>query len=237
MDGVGMPADHAGTAMTIRVLLVDDHGAIRAGLRLILDAEPDVTVVGEAADGAVALRQARALRPDVVVMDVRMPRIDGIAATAAIVAETAARVLLLTSFDVDDYVLGGLRAGAAGYLLKTVEADDLVAAVRTVHAGGAVLGPEVTAAVVAAVAAAPTPPMSEAGAGDPLAGLTARERQVHDWLAVGRSNRQIARELGIGENTVKTHVARVLRKLGLSSRVDVAVRAGRLGPDPRIDPR
>lgn len=217
--------------MTIRVLLVDDHGAVRSGLRMILQLEDDITVVGEAGDGAVALTQARALRPDVVLMDVRMPGVDGIAATAAIVTQTGARVLMLTSFDVDDHVLGGLRAGASGYLLKTVEAADLIAAVRTVHGGGAVLGPEVTATVVAAAAAAPPPLPDPVGS----AGLTERERQVHALLAEGRSNRQIARRLGIGENTVKTHVARVLRKLGLSSRAEVAAgaRGGcASGPEP-----
>lgn len=217
--------------MATKVLIVDDEPLARERLVRMLGALPDTQVVGQASNGQEALTMAREGTPDVVLMDVRMPGVDGIAATAAIVTQTGARVLMLTSFDVDDHVLGGLRAGASGYLLKTVEAADLIAAVRTVHGGGAVLGPEVTATVVAAAAAAPPPLPDPVGS----AGLTERERQVHALLAEGRSNRQIARRLGIGENTVKTHVARVLRKLGLSSRAEVAAgaRGGcASGPEP-----
>ncbi len=230
--------------MTVRVLLADDHGAIRSGLRMILESDPGIEVVGEAADGAVAIAQARALRPDVVLMDIRMPGTDGIAATREVTARTGAHVLILTSFDVDGYVFAGLRAGASGYLLKTVGAEDLLRAVHTVAEGEGVLAPEVTRSLIDAFAAAPESAGGggagrddgdgggrDGGAGDDAggdpagAGLTVREREVHDCLAEGLSNRQIARRLGIGENTAKTHVARVLRKLDLQSRIQVAIRA------------
>lgn len=211
--------------MTVTVVLADDHAAIRAGLRLLLESSGEVRVIGEAADGAAALRQARALRPDVVVMDVRMPRVDGLAATASVVAETDSAVLVLTTFDLDEYVLGALAAGASGFLLKSAGGDELIRAVRAVAEGDAVLDPKVTRAVIAALprAAAPSTP--------DLSGLTDRERDVLAGLGGGLSNQQIARRLDIGEATVKTHVSRVLMKLGVQSRVQAAVIAVQAGLD------
>jgi DNA-binding NarL/FixJ family response regulator len=212
----------------IRVLLADDHAAIRAGLRLVLDAAGDIEVVGEAADGAVAVRQATALRPDVVVMDVRMPGTDGIAATRAIISGGLAQVLVLTTFDVDDYVFGALRAGAAGFLLKTVEPAALIAAVRRVAAGDGVLAPEVTRRVLTALAATPAPSSATAARTD-VSQLTAREREVLAALGLGLSNADIASRLGITEATAKTHVSRVLAKLHCTSRVQAAIIAKESG--------
>ncbi|WP_226435232.1 response regulator [Rhodococcus yananensis] len=209
--------------MTITVLLADDHAAIRSGLRMILESDPDIEVVGEAADGAVAVAQVRALKPDVVLMDIRMPHTDGIAATRAIVAETGSRVLVLTSFEIDEYVFGSLRAGAGGYLLKTASADDLLRAVRSVHAGDGVLAPEVTRTVIGTFATEQDRPPATPVPG--LDTLTGREREVFDCIGEGLSNRQIATRLGVGETTVKTHVARVLHKLGLQSRIQAAILA------------
>lgn len=210
----------------VRVLVADDHGAIRAGLRLMLDGADGITVVGEAADGATAVRNARALRPDVVLMDIRMPGMDGIEATRAIVAEGLADVLALTTFDLDDYVRGVLAAGAVGFLLKTVGAAELVDAVRRVAAGDGVLAPEVTRRLLADLVAAqaPAPPPAQ-GVDD----LTARERDVLACLGAGMSNAEIGRALDITEATTKTHVTRVLAKLGCTSRLQaalVAVEAG-----------
>ncbi|CAM3562102.1 response regulator [Tsukamurella ocularis] len=210
--------------MTATVVLADDHAAIRAGLRLLLESTGEVRVVGEAADGAAALRQARALKPDVVVMDVRMPRVDGLAATASVVAETDSAVLVLTTFDLDEYVLGALSAGASGFLLKSAGGDELIRAVLAVAAGDAVLDPKVTRAVIAAIPR----PGAEPAAVD-LSGLTDRERDVLAGLGEGLSNQQIARRLDIGEATVKTHVSRVLMKLGVQSRVQAAVVAAQSG--------
>lgn len=206
----------------IRVLLADDHGAVRAGLRMVLAADPGIEVVGEAADGAVAVRQARALRPDVVLMDVQMPGTDGIEATAQIVAEATAAVLVLTTFDIDEYVFGALRAGAAGFLVKSAEPGELVEAVRRVGAGDGVLAPEVTARVLATFVGSPTPGQDRDR--DPrLAGLTERERQVLAALGRGHSNADLAAELMITEATAKTHVSRVLAKLGCRSRMQAAI--------------
>lgn len=210
--------------MTATVVLADDHAAIRAGLRLLLESTGEVRVIGEAADGAAALRQARALKPDVVVMDVRMPRVDGLAATASVVAETDSAVLVLTTFDLDEYVLGALSAGASGFLLKSAGGDELIRAVLAVAGGDAVLDPKVTRAVIAAIPR----PGAEPAAVD-LSALTDRERDVLAGLGEGLSNQQIARRLDIGEATVKTHVSRVLMKLGVQSRVQAAVVAAQSG--------
>ncbi|MFQ6397294.1 response regulator [Nocardia sp. KC 131] len=207
----------------IRVLIADDHGAIRAGLRMILDAAGDIEVVGEAADGDIAVAQAKALRPDVVLMDVRMPGVDGITATGRITTDGLAKVLILTTFDLDEYVFRTLRAGASGFVLKSASGQSLVDSVRAVAAGDGVLAPEVTAAVINAFAA--TTLENTEPAPDGFADLTEREREVLDCLGEGLSNAQIATRLFIGETTVKTHVSRVLTKLGVRSRVQAAILA------------
>ncbi|MFF5225541.1 response regulator [Dactylosporangium sp. NPDC000521] len=204
--------------MTTRVLVADDQPAVRAGLVLILGSAADLEVVGEAADGRQAVDLAAALRPDVVVLDVRMPRLDGIAATRELVALGVSGVLILTTFDLDEYVFGALRAGAAGFLLKDAEATDLLAAVRAVARGDGVMAPAVTRRVIATFAGPPVPPVD-------LSGLTDRERDVLRCLADGLSNAEIATRLGIAEATAKTHVSRVLAKLGLRSRVQAAIAA------------
>jgi DNA-binding NarL/FixJ family response regulator len=212
----------------IRVLLADDHAAIRAGLRMLLATADDIEVIGEAGDGAVAVANARALRPDVVLMDVRMPGTDGVTATRQIVEEGLSEVLVLTTFDLDEYVFGALRAGAAGFLLKTAEATALVDAVRHVAAGDGVVAPEVTRRLIAELSA----PRDRNGAGNrggPAtelpADLTPRERDVLAGLGSGLSNAELAAELTISEATAKTHVSRVLAKLGVTSRVQAAIAA------------
>ncbi|GAA4422652.1 response regulator transcription factor [Georgenia halophila] len=205
----------------VRVVLADDHAAVRAGLGAVLAADPGISVVGEAADGRAAVIQARALRPDVVLMDLRMPGVSGVEATAEIVGAGLATVLVLTTFDIEEYVDGALEAGAAGYLLKTVEPADLVSAVRRVAAGDGVLAPEVTRRVLQRfrerrAAPPPVPPAA-------LEELTAREREVLAGLGHGLSNAQLADQLGISEATAKTHVSRVLTKLDLPTRMRAAV--------------
>jgi DNA-binding NarL/FixJ family response regulator len=213
--------------VTVRVLLADDHGAIRAGLRLMLEQADGITVVGEAADGDAAVANARALRPDVVLMDIRMPGTDGIEATRRIVTAGLAQVVALTTFDLDEYLFGVLRAGAVGFLLKSVGAAELVAAVRRVAAGDGVLAPEVTRRVLASV---PVPAPEPVAAVVPGLGLlTSREREVLVLLGEGRSNQQVARALTVSETTAKTHVSRVLAKLGCRTRLEAAAVAHRAG--------
>ena len=209
--------------MTTRVLLADDQALVRGGLRKILDGEPDMEVVAEAADGLEAVEAARATRPDVAVMDIRMPRLDGIEATRRLVAAQGAqlRVLMLTTFGLDDYVFQALRAGASGFMLKDAPPEELVEAVRTVARGDALLAPAVTRAVVEEFARRP---VAEPAAAPPgLGELTEREREVLAQLTRGRSNAEIAADLVVSEATVKTHVGRVLAKTGSRDRVQAVV--------------
>ncbi|TDC21761.1 response regulator transcription factor [Streptomyces sp. 8K308] len=215
--------------MTLRVVVAEDQAAVRQGLVLILGSAPDIEVVGEAADGERAVELARALRPDLVLMDIQMPVLDGVAATALITAERLAEVLVLTTFDFDEYVFGALRAGAGGFLLKDSDATALIAAVRTVAAGEGTIAPAVTRRLIAEFARAS--PVPRAPAADPtrLATLTPREREVLAHVGAGLANAQIAERLGMAEATVKTHVSRILHKLGLRSRVQAAVLAQEAG--------
>jgi DNA-binding NarL/FixJ family response regulator len=212
--------------MTVRVLIADDQDLVRAGLRMLIDAEPDLEVAGEATDGEQALHAARRLRPDLVLMDIRMPNLDGLAATRKLLAEPdgAPRVLMLTTFDRNEYVYEALRAGASGFLLKDMPGPQLVAGLRAVANGDALLAPAVTRRMIeefAAVKHAPVP----AGFGE----LTARERETFMLVARGLSNAEIATEHVVSDATVKTHVASVLSKLGLRDRVQAVVLAYETG--------
>ena len=227
MDGPGAPAGQQGGTAMIRVLLADDHAAIRAGLTVLLSQTEDIEVIGEVADGDAAVAAARQWRPDVVVMDVRMPGMDGIQATGIITRERLADVLVLTTFDFDDVVFGALRAGAAGFLLKTAEPDALIGAIRSVAAGDGVIAPEVTRRLLSAFIAHPLPPASTGA--NQVADLTPREHHILAELGRGLSNTQIAAELVITEATVKTHVSRVLAKLGVTSRMQAAIIAREKG--------
>jgi DNA-binding NarL/FixJ family response regulator len=209
----------------MRVLLVDDQDLVRAGFRMILSVEPDIEVVGEAADGEKAIELARALRPDVVLMDVQMPGMDGISATQRIVAEEAGKVVILTTFDRDDYLFESLGAGASGFLLKNTAPEDLVDAIQVVHHGHALLAPEVTRRVIKRF----TGTRERVYRPDLLAELTDREREVLSLIARGLTNTEIANQLFVGEATVKTHVSRVLLKLGLRDRVQAVVFAYECG--------
>ncbi len=224
------------SAGPVRVLLADDQQLVRSGFRLILSVEDDIEVVGEAADGAAAVTLARQLRPDVVLMDVQMPVMDGIEATRRVVAEDLAKVLVLTTFDHDEYVFDGLAAGASGFLLKNSDAEHLVDAVRTVAAGHALLAPQVTRRVIEQIVSSDG--AGNGGAGAPgaapvteprLAELTPREREVLVLVGEGLSNAEIAGRLYLGEATVKTHVSNLLAKLQLRDRVQAVVLAHRCG--------
>lgn len=212
----------------ITVLLADDHELMRGGLRGMLEAHPDLRVVGEAGDGAEAVELALQLRPDVVIMDIRMPRLDGIEATRRLLAHNGApRVLVLTTFDLDEYVWEAMRAGAGGFLLKDAPPGQLAEAVRTVAAGDALLAPAVTRRMVERFVSTPAPGTGEQSGR--FAELTARELEVLTLIARGHSNREIAAELFLSEATVKTHVTRVLAKLELRDRVQAVVLAYEFG--------
>ena len=207
----------------IRIAIVDDQAMVRSGLRSLLEDETDLQVVAEAADGETALALVRHYRPDVVLMDVRMPVLDGIEATRRIAADgLPTRVLILTTFDLDEYVFRALRAGASGLLLKDATAEQLVAAVRTVASGDALLDPSVTRRVIDAWAESSA---AASGADATLAGLTEREIEVLRLIAQGQSNREIAAALVVGEATAKTHVSNMLAKLGLRDRVQAVIHA------------
>lgn len=212
--------------MAIRVLIVDDQALVRAGFRMILEAQPDIQVVGEAEDGHKAIDAVRSLRPDVVLMDVRMPGLDGIEATRRLTAAgTAARIVILTTYDLDEYVFDALSAGATGFLLKHVPPEELVHGVRVAAAGDSLLAPSVTRRLIEEFARQRTP----VRASKELDSLTDRERDVLRLLARGMSNPEIAAELHVGEATVKTHVAHVLDKLELRDRVQAVIYAYEVG--------
>lgn len=233
----------AAALAAVRVLIVDDQALVRLGFRLLLEAEPGVAVVGEAADGAQGVRMTAALRPDVVLMDVRMPVRDGVAATRQIVASgSTARVLVLTTFDLDEHAFAALRAGASGFLLKDAQPQELLAALRAVAAGDAVLTPRVTQQLLGAVAGhlpgLPESPDVVSAASRRLATLTRRERDVLLLVARGRSNAEVADRLVLSEATVKGHIGRLLSKLDLRDRVQVVVwayRAGVVSPSDEDD--
>ncbi|MEV8441017.1 response regulator transcription factor [Actinosynnema sp. NPDC051121] len=206
--------------MSIRVVVADDQELVRAGFAMILDAQPDIEVVAEVGDGAAAVAAVRELRPDVVLLDIRMPGVSGIEAARQVSAET--KVLMLTTFDVDEYVYDALRAGASGFLLKDVRRDDLAHAVRVVAAGESLLAPSVTRKLIARFTSADRTPVR-------VPALTAREQETLTLIARGMSNAEIARAMVVTEHTVKTHVSNVLSKLGLRDRVQAVIAAYEFG--------
>jgi DNA-binding NarL/FixJ family response regulator len=220
----------------VRVLLVDDDDLMRAGLRSVLSSDETIDVVGEAGDGRDAVECVRKLRPDVVLMDVRMPNLDGIAATREVLAaRPEAKVVILTTFEEDDYIFGALRAGASGFLLKRTSPEDLIGGLHTVAAGDSLLSPSVTRRVVERMAGQPTP-APDAAARARLQELTPREREVLELVARGLSNSEIAAAFVIEESTVKTHVKRILRKLRVRDRVQAVIFAYESGltqPGPK----
>ncbi|GAA3839919.1 response regulator [Streptomyces phyllanthi] len=208
----------------IRVLLADDQSLVRAGFRALLDAQPDIEVAGEAADGEEALRQVRQLRPDVVLMDIRMPRLDGLAATRRIHDDKDlkdVKIVMLTTFELDEYVFEAIRSGASGFLVKDTEPEELVRAVRAVVEGDALLSPGVTRRLISEFAARSKEPAAVAS----LAGLTEREREVMALVGIGLSNEEIARRLVVSPLTAKTHVSRTMVKLGARDRAQLVVLA------------
>ncbi|MDX6741381.1 response regulator transcription factor [Actinocorallia sp. A-T 12471] len=212
--------------MTIRVVVADDQDLVRAGFAMILDAQPDIEVVAEAGDGFAAVGLAREHAPDVVLLDIRMPGMDGIEAARVICAETASKVVMLTTFDHDDYLFDALRAGASGFLLKDVRRDDLVHAVRAVTSGDSLLAPSVTRTLIAAFTSGSAALPLQASR---LAALTARETETLRLLGAGLSNAEIAAALVVSEHTVKTHVSNVLAKLALRDRVQAVIAAYETG--------
>ncbi|PFG19175.1 response regulator [Serinibacter salmoneus] len=224
----------------IRVALVDDQQLVRAGFALVIGSQPDMEVVLEAGDGAQAARLIPSYQVDVVLMDVRMPQMDGIAATRALIDAAgpgAPRIVMLTTFDLDEYVLAAIRAGASGFLLKDTPPEDMLAAIRTVHAGDGVIAPSATRRLIEHVATTtpateltePSGPTGSTGVPDAVASLTARELEVLQLIARGRSNGEIAAELFVAEATVKTHVGRLLAKLEVRDRVQLVVLAYETG--------
>jgi DNA-binding NarL/FixJ family response regulator len=219
---------------TVRVLLVDDDDLMRAGLKAVLSSDETIDVVGEAGDGRAAVSRARELRPELVLMDVRMPDLDGITATREVLAVSPeVKVVILTTFEQDDYIFGALRAGASAFLLKRTSPEELIAAIHTVAAGDSLLSPSVTRKVIDRMAQQPAPDVSSA---ERLQDLTPREREVLELMARGLSNGEIADAFVIEESTVKTHVKRLLRKLGLRDRVQAVIFAYESGltrPGPK----
>jgi DNA-binding NarL/FixJ family response regulator len=228
-DDVAPPAPGPAGSGVVRVALVDDQQLVRAGFRMVIDSQPDLEVALEAGDGAQALRLLADHRVDVVLMDVRMPHLDGLTATARLTAAPdAPRVIVLTTFDLDEYVLEAIRSGASGFLLKDAPPEEMLAAIRTVHAGDAVIAPSSTRRLLEHLVTA-LPADQAAPQHDALAALTDREREVLVLMARGRSNTEIAADLFVAEATVKTHVGRILAKLDARDRVQAVVTAYEAG--------